>query len=261
MNIDTKSHRLRVIAGCVLVAGFFGQSVAQPSYSGVSKESPTGSTQIAIDGLVAAYDFETYTDAGQLMDFSSFGNHGVVGKIQEVAGLFGTARVFRDLEDVVDLPEGTSLDLGGPLSIAAWLQLSTSGLHQHILSCDDIFVLWTTEDNQYRLADTQGGGLTTAANTTPIGNWHSVVAVMDAGRDAALTQENIRIYIDGVEVSGIRSDRWSPATLRPVDGCYIGMSSALPESHQQLHFDGIVDEMLVFSRSLSPEEISAFSTR
>jgi hypothetical protein len=177
------------------------------------------------------------------------------------SGLFGSARTFTELADVVDLPEDSTMALDGPLTIAAWLRLSTTGLHQHILSCDDIFVLWTTTANQYRLADTQANGFTTTAGTAPIGTWHSVVAILTATRGDSLTVDNIRIYIDGAPIGGTVEATWAPGTLRPApDACLIGAAVQTP-SHAAGPFEGTLDELLVFSRALSESEIEAFATR
>jgi len=113
--------------------------------------------------------------------------------------------------------------LDGPLTIAAWLRLSTPGLHQHILSCDDIFVLWTTTANQYRLADTQANGFTTTAGTATIGAWHSVVAVLAATRGDPLTGDNVRVYVDGARIGGTAEPTWALGSLRPArDACLMG---------------------------------------
>lgn len=240
-----------------------GAAIAQEAgrYVGVSAERPTGSSAISADGLVVAYDFETYTGDGLLRDFGPFGNHGKVSRREDTSGLFGSARVFRDLEDVVDLPEDLSLALDGPLTVATWIRLATPNLHQHIFSCDDMYVLWTTDTNQYRLADTQANGLTTAQGTTPIGSWHSVVAVLDARRGDALTRQNIRIFIDGAPVAGTLEPTWAPGSFRTDSACLIGASVAEPLSHQLLHFEGALDELEVFSRALSDDEIRAYARR
>ncbi len=231
------------------------------NYQGISDQTPTGSSAISADGLVAAYDFETYTNDGMLKDFGPFQNHGKVQQTQETDGLFGKARIFKTLEDVVDVPENDSVNLPGPLTIAAWVKLNTPNLHQHIYSCDDIYVLWTTTGNQYRLADTQANGLTTEKDTTPLGAWHSVVAVLAATEGDALNNDNIKIYIDGQEIEGGTGPVWGPATLREADGCLIGAAVSGSPAHQNLIFDGVLDELHVFSRALSETEIQIYSTR
>ena len=244
---------------CVLAAANSTADVRE-AYAGISIDNPTGSRSISSAGLVAAYDFETYTKEGLLWDFGPFGSHGKAAPAKEVNGLFGKARVFETLRDVVDIPE-VNMNLLGPLTVAAWLKLSTPNLHQHIFSCDDIFVLWTTIDNQYRLADTQANGITTTKDSAPIERWHSVIAVLSATQGEALNENNVSIYIDGQKAAGDIEPIWAPATLRKSDGCLIGAAVSGTPAHRQLHFDGVLDELHVFSRALTEQEIRIYSTR
>lgn len=245
----------------LLLASLMSLAACQSSYLGISAQTPTGSSAISSDGLVAAYDFETYTNDGMLKDFGPFQNHGKVQQTQETGGLFGKARIFKTLKDVVDIPENDSVNLLGPLTIAAWVKLSTPNLHQHILSCDDIYVLWTTAGNSYRLADTQANGLTTVKNTTPLGEWHSVVATLSVTEGDLLNNDNMKIYIDGQRIDGIAEHTWEPDKLREADGCLIGAAVSGTPEHQNLLFDGVLDELHLFSRAFSEKEIKIYSTK
>ena len=240
--------------------GIGGSSIAQSYYVGISAEQPTGSAGIAADGLVAAYDFESYTEDGLLHDFSSDGNHGKVTQTVETEGLFGKARVFAGMADVVDLPEDKGLDLSGPLTIATWIKFSQPKLHQHIFSCDDIYVLWTTVEDQYRLADTRANGFTTSLGTVKANAWHSVVAILSATRGDALSPDNIKIYLDGVQLEGSTESTWAPGSLR-ANGCLIGASIATENGHPAGPVVGVIDELAVFSRPLTEQEIQAFSNK
>lgn len=248
---------LMVYASLALLAA----SARAQSYTGISSKTPTGSEAISSDGLVAAYDFESYTDDGRLRDFGPFGNHGKVERTNERDGLFGRARVFTDLGDVVDLPEEPSFALEGPLTVAAWLRITTPGLHAHIVNCDDMYVLWTTTQDQYRLADTQANGITTKPGTVQTDGWHSVVAVLEATRGDRLTNDNIRLYVDGMALEGTLDPTWAPGALREGDGCLLGASKQGSAGHQRLQFEGVLDEVLIFGRALTDAEVSAFSRR
>ena len=244
----------------LLYLGIVSSSIAQTHYAGISAAQPTGSAGIATDGLVAAYDFETYTQDGLLRDFSSRGNHGKVTQTVETDGQFGKARVFAGMKDVVDLPEDMGLDLSGPLTIATWIKFAKPNLHQHILSCDDIYVLWTTERDQFRFADTRANGFTTQPGTVKAESWHSVVAVLNATRGDALSPNNIKIYVDGTKLDGTHQPAWEPKSLRP-NGCLIGASVATENNHPAGPVEGVIDELAVFSRALSEQEIQAFSNK
>ncbi len=230
-------------------------------YKGVTDNLITGSNAISSAGLVASYDFESYTNGGLLRDFSSSANDGIVTTTNEAEGLFGTARDFTLLTDMVDLPESESFSLEGNFTIATWINVTRLGLHQHVFSCDDMFVLWMTESNQYRLADTQGNGITTTAGTVTSDEWHSVVGVFSGSRGDSLTTDNIKIFIDGVQSPGTLENAWSPASLRETDACFIGGTRSGDAAHQALQLEAIVDELQVYSRPLSEEEIRIHATR
>ena len=252
---------IRVGLISLLLIGSTAWSDSQDHYIGISTQTPTGARSISPQGLIAAYDFETYTQDGLLQDFGPLQNHGKVQQTQETDGLFGKARVFKTLKDVVDIPESESINLRGPLTIAAWIKLNTPNLHQHVLSCDDIFVLWTTVDNQYRLADTQANGISTGKDSTPLGSWHSVVGVLSATEGDALNKDNIEIFVDGKKLEGTIEPTWTPGKLREEDGCLIGAAVGGSQGHQDFYFDGVLDELSLFSRALTDEEIQIYSRR
>jgi hypothetical protein len=237
-------------------------SKSEDSYAGISNELPTGSPTISESGLVAAYDFETYTSDGLLRDFGPFKNHGEVERTNTTAGLFGKARVFSEVTDRVDLPERGCFDIDGPLSIAVWVQITTHDLHQHIIACDDKFVLWVTDKNQFRLADTRGQGFSTREGSVQSGDWHSLVAVLYGTRSDLLSKDTIRIFVDGKSIDGTYEGKWTPTVLYPPDACYIGFESHQDsKGHRRLKFEGIIDEMLIFSRPLTKDEIQAHASR
>jgi hypothetical protein len=236
-------------------------ATGKDEYKGITKDRPTGSKAISADGLVAAYDFETYTDKGLLRDFGPLGNHGKLAQKQSALGVFGKALVFSDKDDVVILPDNSSLNLTGPITIAARLKILTPNLHQHVFACNDMFVLWITKSNKYKLADTQGQGFTTPKDVEAVtaGKWHSVVAVLSAGKGDSLNKENIKIFIDGVQMDGTPTKAWSPKVLVPVNACVIGGTRTGDQSHQDLQFEGAIDELQIFSRALSDDEVKAYA--
>ncbi|WP_286269106.1 LamG-like jellyroll fold domain-containing protein [Thalassotalea hakodatensis] len=230
-------------------------------YSGTTKELPTGSKAISTNGLIAAYDFESYTSDGLLRDFSPLGNHAKLTKIHSTTGLFGKALAFSEKEDVAIIPNSSTFNLTGPITVAAKLKISTPNLHQHIFACNDLFVLWITKSNKYKLADTQGQGFTTPKNVEAVvkGKWHSVVAILSANKGDILNKENIKIFIDGVQMEGTYKKAWSPSELVAVNACVIGGTRTGEQSHQDLQFEGVIDELQIYSRAFSDNEVKAYS--
>ena len=229
-------------------------------YQGISDSLPTGSVEISANGLAAAYDMESFTAGGRLRDFSGNGNHGETSQRAATDGIMGAAMRFADVADRIDLPEGPSFDLSGPMTVAVWLKVSALDLHQHVFACDDKFALWITPQNQFRLGDTQGNGYSTPG-LIEAGIWYSVAGVLYGTQGDSLTPENIQVYVNGSPTEGTMDPTWNPTVLHPDDACSIGFESHQGNArHQELQFEGVIDEILVFSRALTEREIQAHAT-
>jgi len=250
--------------------GAVGDGASAP-FQGISERSPTGSPDVSAEGLVAAYDMETTTADGRLRDFGPHGLHGSFSVPAATDGVFGRARSFERVEARVDLPEDPAFDRAGPLTVAAWVRVDGTGLHQHIAACDDRWALWVTPDDEYRLGDTRGGGWSSPPGAVREGVWTPVVAVLDGTAGDPISAEAFALWVAGERVEGrahLRSDgareagAWSPRELYPDDACYLGFESHQGnEAHQEMPFAGAIDEILVFSRALAGDEVRAFSTR
>jgi len=236
-------------------------TISQVRYKGVSELNKTGSKGILPDGLVASYDFETYTSTGLLKDFGPFENHGKTLRNLDTLGLMGKARIFSTLTDIVVLPDHQSFNLDGPITVAVWVKISTPNLHQHIFACNDKFVLWTTEKNQFRFADTLGNGFTTLEGTVEMNGWHSVIAVWSGTKGDKLSKDTIKIFIDGVQMDGTFENNWKPGAMLTNNACVIGSTLHGAKGHQKLPFEGTIDEMQLFSRALNADEIKAHATK
>jgi hypothetical protein len=248
----------------VFIACFMALPIySQESYQGISNATPTGSKKISSIGLMAAYNFETVTNDGLLKDFGPYNNHGKFTTNHSVKGTKGKARSFMIHKDIITLPDNETLNLTGAITLAAKLKITKGGIHQHIFACNDMFVLWLTEDNKYRFADTLGQGFTTKKRVGVVerGEWHSVIATLSGGKGQALTKDNIRIFIDGQEIEGVIEKKWAPTKLAALNACVIGGTLNGGEQHQKLQFEGVLDELQIFSRAFTEDEISTYSSR
>ena len=254
--------------GIIFVIIACSPSPSNHGYRGISDRHPTGSGHIFSDSLVVAFDMEAITPDGRLQDFSPYKHHSILMGTANVEGLFGDARQFRTPADRIDIPETPAFDIDGPLSIALWFHIDTPDLHQHIIAADDKFVVWVNQANRIRFTDTRGNGLETQENIAA-GQWYSLAAVFDGTFGTQLSEENIRLYLNGKAVLanlvGQPLDEpptWKPGQLYPSDAAYIGFESHQGEpTHQELSFEGVIDEVLVFSRALSLKEILTHADR
>ena len=243
-------------------------AAGQATYGGVSARYPTGSAGISDSALVLSFDMETRRADGLLRDFSPVGNHGDVSGTRRSDGVFGSGMQFQTVADRVHLQENPSLAIDGPLTIALWLRVSTLNLHQHILACDDKFALWVTPQNRVRFSDTLGHGMDTA---DPIGTdrWFSLVVIFNGRRGTEVTTETVQLFLDGESVATTLVNRtgeapahWVPGTLYLADACYVGFESHQGNvAHQSLQFEGVIDELSIFTRALTVGEVQVHARR
>jgi hypothetical protein len=169
---------------------------------------------------------------------------------------------FAVATDRVELASRAWLDLDGPLSVVTRFRLDRLGQHQHVVACDDKFALWVTATDKVRFVNTLGDGAETVAPLDKAA-WHSVIGVFRGTAGDAIDDRNVEIWIDGVQaavtVGSARRPgvaRWARGTLHPTDACSIGFESHQGNvAHQSLPFFRAIDELVLFSRALSPGEI------
>jgi len=241
-------------------------------FQGTSQALPTGSPGIDPSGLVAAWDMSTIGTDGRLVDFGPHGLHGRIATLgAREPSPFGGARTFSRADARVHVPEAPVLDMDGPLTIATWLRVDRGGEHQHIVACDDKWALWITPDDRYRLGDTRGGGVSTDPGRVATGEWTGLVAVLDGTTGSELGPGTVRIWVGGTAAQAdmhmrteeaLERSTWSPGDLYPSDACYIGFESHQGnEAHQTMPFHGAIDELLIFNRAWTEDEVAAFSAR
>ena len=237
--------------------------------SGVSEDSPTGHAGVAADQLVASYDMSSLTTGGLLRDFSGNDIHGTITGTTPATGERGGARYFpgrvRDgvVTDFIELPSNPLFDLDGPLSVATWFKFHNQFQHQHIVACNDKFTLWITAQDHMRFANSRGDYAETTVRISP-NVFHSVVAVFRGTVGDVIDDSTVEIWVDGVrqlplEYGSDVSDppTWRDGVLHASGACHIGFEShqGRPD-HQILPLFGTVDEVIVFGRALTPEEVA-----
>ena len=227
-----------------------------------SVEVPTGHVGVSAEGLVASYDMSTITSEGLLRDFSGNGLHGRLSGTEGSTSPMGGARVFGAVIDRVELPAHSDFDLDGPLSIAIWFRFDRTGQHQHMIACDDKFAVWLTPEDHVRFVNTLGDGAETQVELS-VGAWHNVTGIFRGNAGSGIDSTNVEIWIDGSQTSSAVGSafldgtaQWQRGGLHKSDACYIGFESHQGEAtHQELPFFGAIDEVRVFGRALTPDEV------
>lgn len=149
---------------------------------------------------------------------------------------------------VVVVPDDPLLSVHGSFSIDCWVRTTTDAQHDRWIINR---VFGGGENTGFRLGMLDGKACfevpqaawshhLTASEPLPLGRWVHLAGTFD-GR-------TMRIFIDGIEKATL--DRPGPVNANHFDLVIGGF-----EPGHRAHFDGLVDEVRLFSRALSAEEI------
>ena len=183
-------------------------------------------------------------------DWSSWGNNGACSASScptSTSGMFGNALDFDGSNDYLN--DGNTGNFSDAITIMAWINPRTSGegVFGRIVSKNDA--------SGYTLAFTDSNGLYMTIASLPYANspsnsikyntWNHIVATFDKN----LSSNQVKIYINGViKGNGTRTTPM-PTNSNPL---LIGNRIALDRT-----FNGRMDDIRIFNRALSPDEIKA----
>jgi len=198
------------------------------------------------DDLVGYWSFDE-GEGTVAHDSSGHGNHGTIHGTTWVAGVSGAALSFDGTTDYVNCGTGiTSLGGYAPFSLSVWIQRSDNPNWQLIISRYD----WHVDGEFY--VGLYEGRVTFLREVGPhvlIGDqyltpsiWHHIVASYDGATK--------RIYVDG------ELDAWQSSSgsgIAPSTPVLIG--ALLEYTSAVRFFDGAIDDVRIYSRALSEEEI------
>jgi hypothetical protein len=210
------------------------------------------SLQIAVQpsGLVAYFPLEEGAGSN-VWDSSANSNNGTGTNNTWTTGKIGGALAMNGSNRYVNVPDSTSLNPTN-ITVSAWLNSSdTATTASAVTKWDDV----TQGDGEwilghgatagtFRFLIKIGGTIYRNESSTGFstGTFHHVVGTYDGSY--------VRLYVDGAEVgTALAASGSMPSTLPPVR---LGTRA----SNNQ-YYNGIVDEVKIFSRALSAKEIKA----
>jgi hypothetical protein len=210
-------------------------------------------------GLVLALGFNEAAGATTTSDASGLGNHGTLREAQFVAGKFGNGLSFDGANDWVTVADAASLDLTTGMTIEAWVQPGAmSGWETVVMkqrgAGDMAYALYAHDGAP------QAGGVAAPAGYVSAGGAHQAIrgaSALAAGEwvHLAVTYDRttLKIYVNGALVAS-----------RPQSG-QIAVSGAVlriggNSSFTGEFYAGLIDEVRVYNRALSLEEIQTDMT-
>ncbi|UCF16180.1 MAG: SUMF1/EgtB/PvdO family nonheme iron enzyme, partial [Phycisphaerales bacterium] len=182
------------------------------------------------------------------LDSSGNDNHGTLhGDPQRTTGKIGGALDFDGDGDYVDCGNPDIFNFDGQVTVGAWINLrSIPGVHRAIVAKgEDAWRLALTRKTpsfHFAVAGKSFGypGTHSAAQAT-FGEWHHVCGTYDS--------ETIRIYIDGQPDATVD---YNHGLATNNFNLLIGHN---PQSSYPRFWDGLIDEVFVFNRALSKDQI------
>jgi len=182
-----------------------------------------------------------------VLDSTIFGNHGRVYGAKLVDGKSKKALDFDGINDYVDC--GNEIKPTNQITLGAWVKLTALNTRQCIIKktrvTDNVygFMLGVNDDNKiafYIYTDTWHGAwsFTTSVINT---NWHHIMATWDGSF--------MKVYIDAVQ------DPSTMALTGTMAGATVPTWIGMEPFANGSPFSGIIDEVQVYDRALSPREI------
>ncbi len=204
-------------------------------------------------GLVAEYGFDEPSGA-TAVDGSGHGNDGTLeSAVREPAGRIGGAvRVSGTQSSRVVVPDASSLDLTGPLSVEAWVRPDADSPWDGAVvekvgdsACPRAYSLHVTPGpySQGKVAGSSCGSILGGGWGYPAvraGGWSHVALTVDATR-------KMRLFLDG----------------KPIHSFNLSGSGAVTAGNLLIGrgFKGLVDEVRVYERVLSEGEVAGAARR
>ena len=199
------------------------------------------------DGLAAYYRFN-----GDAVDESGQGSDGTVyGAVltEDRFGRSGRAYLFDGQDDYIEIADGSGLDFGtGPFTLSVWIKtnaMTTAGTGR-----DDVLAKgeptisgFSVSLQNNRAALMTGNSLELMGTTTLNDNeWHHIAGIRNA-------THGVFLYVDGQqENSGTNSE-----DVNVGSDLILGRHGVSVESF----FDGSMDDIRIYNRALSEEEVLA----
>lgn len=206
-----------------------------------------GPPQPPPSGLVAAYGFEEGNGA-VTADSSLRGHTGTItGAAWSSTGRFGRALLFDGENDLVTVADAAALDLTDRMTLEAWVRPSTTGAWHTVLLKEGpsglSYGLYSSDESGRPSAYLRIGGDVgaTGPTTVPVNTWSHLALTYDGTA--------LRLYVNGV-LAATRSVTGSASTSS--NPLRVGGNVVWGE-----YFAGLIDEVRVYDRALTPAEIQA----
>jgi len=240
----------------------------QLTVSDIDSDSITNITNWYLNGTsitVLNMPFEKIngTDSNNAWDYSGYNNNGSdEGGIvwNSIGGYDGKgAYEFDGVDDYINISDNQIFNFTDHLTVSAWIYVNSSmATWQGVISkCDGssasggyciLYEGLSPGNNKVNFMVSESNAVSILkSQSMSLGSWHHVVGVFDTDETG---DSQVKLYVDGIE-GGTYDSQGSMDTITANDyDLIIG-----DKSNMGRPFNGSVDEVLIFNRSLSTEQI------
>lgn len=194
------------------------------------------------------FDYSGYGLNGSLLNSTSascFSNNACPAWTD--AGRFGNATEFDGIGDYITVPNSSTLNITGGITVAAWINPATSSagirtiVNKNTSTSGNTIQLMSNEGNPH--FEIVNGTIRAATGSTTLqaGTWYHLVGVFDT--------TNVLIYVNGVEEARTSA---TGSILYADFNWAIGARLTNPIDRL---FNGTIDEVMIFNTSLSEPEV------
>lgn len=201
---------------------------------------PIQAQQVVKDGLVSYWTFNKADINGDTAKDVFGKNNGTIKGCKQVAGKYGEALEFDGASNYVEVPNDKSLELWERHTLEAWILQKESRSSRII----DKITAGTADGPHLDthpgtvLRSCAGNCVSTKKNYS-LNEWHHAVVTFDKGK--------VVLYIDG-------SPEGEGDVPSPLKGNQLSLKIGADSNGQNL-FKGIIDEVKVYNRALTANEV------
>jgi hypothetical protein len=191
--------------------------------------------------LVASYSFEN-----NVQDGSGNGLNGTIrGNPAFVEGIAGMALSFDGVNDYVDLGNNAAFDITEQITLSAWVNTNDAGNGQHnpyVGKGDQTYAIKHASSNtiEFFIFDAGWHTANVKVDSSFNGEWHHVLGTYDGSE--------LKTYVDGILGATV-------AHQGSIEVQTHNLTIAMNSQETDRFYDGVIDEVKIYNRALSPSEI------
>jgi len=169
------------------------------------------------------------------------------------AGKSGGAYVYDGVDDLINYGDGASITNMSQFTLEAWIKPEDNG---YIISkrgpgCTQVWRLAVDSSQFAFFRTTSTGQISRRSPTTNVnfGNWHHIILTWNG----SLNYESLKFYVNGTETN-YASNTSGTGSFGSTIGCDLVVGN---REDGTVPFNGTIDEIRIYNRTLSPEQILA----